>query len=438
MGTVWLISASLVFYAFAGARGLPYLVMSALGNWLLGSRIASSSARLKHVLLWCGLAGNISLLLVVKYSAFFLEVVDLGRFAAGGMGVPVGISFYTLIQVMYLVDCFEGLATPNSLLDHFLFSSFFPYITMGPLVRARDMKELLRRDEPAKLDNDLAAQGLELFVIGLFKKAVVAQSCAHLADTGWGLARNLTMVEAWVTTLAFTFELYFDFSGYSDMAVGAARFFGVKLPLNFDSPYKARSVIAFWRRWHISLSSFITTYLYTPFLRMRRRPTFGWAMASTILAMTIAGLWHGAAWTYVVFGVLHGVGLVVNNVWRKTKWPFPSTLGWLLTFLFLVCTLVLFRASSLAVAARMFGAMLGRHGVSGFDQDLFVGGAPGALRAAIAAAAGLACFTFPNADRISSAFTPSVRRAVGLGVLAVVAVIFMNSLAAKEFIYRDF
>ena len=193
---------------------------------------------------------------------------------------------------------------------------------------------------------DDAARGLELFVLGLFKKAVLAQSCAHLADSGWALARP-SLLEAWLTAAAFTFELYFDFSGYSDMALGMARFFGVELPKNFDSPYRSTSIIMFWRRWHISLSAFITTYIYTPLLRLRRRPTFEWAMAMTVVSMTIAGLWHGAAWTFVVFGLLHGLALVINNAWRKTKRRFPAAFGWLLTFLFVVLTLVLFRAANM-------------------------------------------------------------------------------------------
>jgi D-alanyl-lipoteichoic acid acyltransferase DltB (MBOAT superfamily) len=336
---------------------------------------------------------------------------------------------------MYLIDCYEELTAPNSLLNHLLFTSFFPYVSLGPLVRTRDLKPLL--DGKATVDAQLAARGFELFVLGLFKKAVFAQSCAHLADSGWGLPRP-SLVEAWLTTLAFSFELYFDFSGYSDMAIGSAMFFGVKLPLNFDSPFKATSIITFWRRWHISLSSFITTYWYTPLLRLRRRPSFAWAMWMTVVSMTIAGLWHGASLTFVVFGLLHGVGLVVNHLWRKTKRPFSPLLGQALTFLFVLNTLVLFRAPNIGAAGTMFSSMIGAHGITGFDRDLFISGTQGALRAAIAVIAAIACFVAPNSNNISVRINPSRRRAVAIGLVALVAAIFMNSLAAKEFIYRDF
>jgi alginate O-acetyltransferase complex protein AlgI len=304
-------------------------------------------------------------------------------------------------------------------------------------VRPRDMQPLLRPTQPPRFDADSAARGFELFVLGLFKKAVLAQSCAHLADSGWGLSRP-SLIEAWLAALGFTFELYFDFSGYTDMAIGAGALLGVKLPVNFDSPLKAKSIILFWRHWHMTLTAFITTYLYTPLLRLRRRPSFAWGMAMTLVAMTIAGLWHGAAWTFVVFGLLHGGALVVNNIWRKTKRRLPGALSWLLTFTFFVITLVVFHASNLHAAGGMLSSMLGIHGVTGFDRDLFLGGAPATLRSGIAVIAAVACFLVPNSNTIAAGFAPSRRRALAVGLIAVIAVVFMNSLVAKEFIYRDF
>jgi D-alanyl-lipoteichoic acid acyltransferase DltB (MBOAT superfamily) len=436
VANAWLVAASLAFYARGGWHGLPYLLAAAGFNCWLGQRIAAAQTAPKKRLLQLGLVANIGQLLVVKYSGFFLGSFGLGGHALHG-ALPIGISFYTLFQLAYLLDCYEGLATPNSGLHHLLFSSFFPYVTMGPIVRTRDMKPLLVDAPGAGMNADRMARGFELFVLGLFKKAVIAQSCAHLADPGWALLQP-SMLEAWLTTIAFTFELYFDFSGYSDMALGMALLFGVELPRNFDSPYRSTSIIMFWRRWHISLSAFITTYIYTPLLRLRRRPSFAWAMSMTIVAMTIAGLWHGAAWTFVAFGLLHGIALVVNNAWRKTKRRFPAPLGGVLTFSFLLLTLVLFRASNMTAAGHMFGAMLGSHGLIRFDFDTFLGGGPGTLRTAIAVVAGISCFVVPNSNAISNGFRPSTKRAVLVGLIALVATVFMNSLAAKEFIYRDF
>lgn len=437
LGILWLIAASGVFYCWAGASGLPYLITTALFNCWIGLRISSTTvARRKAQLLKVGLCANAAQLLILKYSGFFLGLFGVAEHSVRGP-LPMGISFYTLIQIMYLLDCSEGLTNAHGVAEHLLFSSFFPYVALGPLVRARDMKPLLTPSGPPQLGESDAGRGVELFVFGLFKKTVLAQSCAHLADSGWSLARP-SLIEAWVGTLAFTFELYFDFGGYTDMALGTAQLFGVRLPKNFEDPYKATSIIGFWRRWHISLSAFITTYLYTPLLRLRRRPTFAYAMLMTVVAMTIAGLWHGASWTFITFGLLHGLALVTNNLWRKTKRHFPAPLGWLLTFSFVVLTLVLFRAGTLTSARNMFASMLGFHGLTSFDSDLFIGSGPGAVRAVVAVGAVALCFFAPTSHELSTRFSPSLKRAVAIAIIALVASVFMNSLAAKEFIYRDF
>ncbi len=431
----FLITASLVFYALGDARGIPYLLLSALVNCWFGVRIGAAQQGLKSRLLRLGLGLNVFQLLIVKYWAFLVSAVGLTP-PAHGWHVPVGISFFTLIQIIYLIDCAEGLAVPHDLRQHLLFSSFFPYVTMGPLVRSRDVPRELPT-AGAGLPADNAARAIEFFVFGLFKKTVFAQSLAALSDTGWGMTRRLSVAEAWLTVIAFALELYFDFSGYTDMAIGSAALLGVKLPLNFDAPYKATSIIMFWKRWHITLSSFITTYLYTPLMRLRRRPSFGWAMTVTVVSMVIAGLWHGAAWTFVIFGLFHGVALVINHLWRRAKLPFPDFLGWLLTFGFVAGTLILFRAPSVAVAEEMVGNLLG-HGGHGFDVDAFLSSGLAAVRALMALAAAAVCLFAPTSQAVVAKFGASYRRAAFIVVAALAALVFMNSLAAKEFIYRDF
>jgi D-alanyl-lipoteichoic acid acyltransferase DltB (MBOAT superfamily) len=433
----FLIAGSLLFYGLGDARGLLCLVFSAAFNAVWGRRLAAAPAgQLRARLLAGGLATNVGLLLVIKYWAFLLNALGL---ASSGLAwhVPIGISFFTLIQVMYLVDCYEGLVEPHPWQQHFLFSTFFPYVTMGPLVRSKDLPRQLGASKPTEAMREDWSRGAELFLLGLSKKVVFAQSLASLSDAGWALNRPLSPLEAWLTVIAFAFELYFDFSGYSDMAVGSALLIGVKLPTNFESPYRARSIILFWKRWHITLSSFITTYMYTPLLRLQRRPTFAWAMVATVLSMVLAGLWHGAAWTFVIFGLLHGVALVVNHCWRKTKRPFPPLLGWLLTFIFVAGSLVLFRAPHLNAALAMYGNLAGSGG-QGFDREVFVADGPAVVRAAMSVVAIAVCLAAPTAQSLVARFNGSYRRAGLFAMLALVALLFMNSLAAKEFIYRDF
>jgi alginate O-acetyltransferase complex protein AlgI len=430
----FLIVSSLTFYALGDARAIPALLLAAVANCWLGQRIGAASEPLKSRLLRLALVLNLGQLLLVKYWGFLLGVVGLTP-PALHWHVPLGISFFTLIQMVYLVDCYEGLAVPHSFGHHLLFSSFFPYVTMGPFVRSRDVPRVLPKPEGVTADD--VARAIELFVLGLFKKTVFAQSLTAIADTGWGMTRRLSLPEAWLTVVAFALELYFDFSGYSDMALGSAALLGVKLPLNFDAPYKATSIIMFWKRWHITLSSFITTYLYTPLVRLRRRPGFGWAMAVTVLSMVIAGLWHGAAWTFVIFGFAHGVALAINHVWRRAKIPFPAALGWPLTFGFVACTLVFYRAPTLAAAGQMFGNLLGLGGHH-FDREAFFDNGLDAARGLAALAATVVCLLAPTSQSVVAQFAPSHRRAALLVVAALTALIFLNSLTAKAFIYRDF
>lgn len=203
--------------------------------------------------------------------------------------------------------------------------------------------------------------GCFMFAIGLFKKVVVADSFAGWANYGFDVAPSLNLVEAWITSYSYSFQLYFDFSGYSDMAIGLGLMFNIVLPLNFNSPYKAASIINLWQRWHLTLTRFINLYIYRPVLRARKKRgfSFSWAMFATVVAMEASGIWHGAAWTFVVFGFMHGFGLVINHIWRRKKWPFPAWLGWLITFNFANVSLVLFRAPDWATVGKVLSSMIG-------------------------------------------------------------------------------
>jgi D-alanyl-lipoteichoic acid acyltransferase DltB (MBOAT superfamily) len=205
--------------------------------------------------------------------------------------------------------------------------------------------------------------GLTLFFLGLFKKVILADTFSAWASAGFETAQPLSLVPAWLTSLSYTFQLYFDFSGYSDMAVGVGWMFNIRLPINFNSPYKATGMIDFWKRWHITLTNFITTYLYTPVLRAMGQITFTNSLVAIFLAMLISGFWHGAGWNFIIWGGMHGAGLVVNHAWKKKKYKMPAWLGWLITFNFVNVSFVFFRAKSLAGGGQILAGMAGLNGI---------------------------------------------------------------------------
>ena len=359
-----LVAASLVFYGWWDIRYVPLLVALTLANWLIVRGFAASGWR---PLLAAGVALNLAVLGLFKYADF------LGANAAAlfgqdwtplGIVLPLGISFFVFQKISYLVDLRRGDRHVYGFLDFCLFVTFFPQLIAGPLVRHNEIIHQFRADprRPEMWDN-LARGGL-LFVIGLFKKLAVADTLAPNADRLFGLAAHgtaLGAVEAWAAAASYTLQLYFDFSGYSDMAIGLALLFGLVLPDNFDAPYRATSIRDFWRRWHMTLSRFLRDYLYIPLGGNRHGP---WRQASNVgITMLLGGLWHGAGWNFVLWGGLHGAALAANGAWHRTGLRLPAPLGRAATLLFVVLAWVVFRAPDLATSAGMFAAMAGGNGV---------------------------------------------------------------------------
>lgn len=441
MAGPWLLLASAVFYGLTAPTFLPLLAASIAGNHLIATRLAATEGRTRTRWLQLGLVANLGALAVFKYAGFALAnlaAITGVEITPPQLGFPLGISFFTLQQVVFLVDCAERLTTPTRLRDHALFLSFFPYVTSGPIVRHKDVRTALAGGTDAGPTDDDLACGAFRFALGLGKKAILADNLAVIADAGFGYAGPLSTGDAWVTAVAFTLQLYFDFSGYTDMAIGAGRMLGWKLPENFDSPLKATTVIDFWRRWHITLSNLITTYLYTPLVRLRARPTFAWGMAMTIVAMTIAGLWHGPAWTYVAFGAAHGVGLVVNQVWKKRKRKMPRPLAWALTFAFVNAAFVLFRAPDLHAAGAVLRAMVVPR-PSGLLAPFATFGLIDRARLVVIVLAALAiCFGATNTSKRLARFEPTRRTLALFVAVALLALLFANGVTTRGFLYRDF
>ncbi|WP_242843611.1 MBOAT family O-acyltransferase [Thermincola ferriacetica] len=277
------------------------------------------------------------------------------RFSPLYVILPLGISFFTFTQIAYLVDAYRGEAKEYSFINYVLFVTFFPHLIAGPIIHHKEMMPQFASLRGKVLNWKNISNGLFLFAVGLVKKVLIADSLAHWANPGFK-AMSLTMVEAWATALSYTFQLYFDFSGYTDMAIGLSLFFNIQLPQNFNSPYKSASIIEFWRRWHMTLSRFLRDYLYIP-LGGSCRGLFRKCI-NLVITMTLGGLWHGAAWTFVIWGFLHGVALVINHLWRTIGFRMHWLPGRILTFFFVTATWVIFRAENLPQALVVLKGMI--------------------------------------------------------------------------------
>ena len=370
---LWLTLASLVFYGWWNPVYVVLILVSMLCNFWLGRRIgvAVRSGRSGKSLLFCGVSANLLLLGYYKYANFFVSNFDMlfgTGWSVGKIILPLGISFFTFTQIAYLIDAGRGVVCEYDLGDFLLFITFFPHLIAGPIIHHSEMMPQFAEPKTYRFHWDNLAIGLGFFSIGLFKKVVIADALSgHAAKTFEAAATGggLYSPDAWVGVLSYTFQIYFDFSGYSDMAIGLARMFGIVLPLNFNSPYQAVNIVEFWRRWHMTLSRFLRDYLYIP-LGGNRLGTVR-RYVNLILTMVIGGLWHGAAWTFVLWGLFHGVCLAANHLWqglwnsRARPWPFPDWLTtWtarVFTFFLVVIGWVFFRAADFHTAHQMLSAM---------------------------------------------------------------------------------
>jgi|SRR5271165_4108960 len=375
-GIMVLAAASLVFY---GAWRPVYLLLflaSVAVNFLLG--LAMENPLRRRAVGMCGVAANLAVLGFFKYANFLLDTFgDVSGAPLPRLDVilPLGISFFTFQQIAYLVDVMRGAKVERDIISFTLFVAFFPHLIAGPLVHHAEMIPQFKREQLGR-SAWLAAQGWAIFVAGLFKKVAIADNLAQFVNPLFAhvdLGGSVTAEWAWLAILAYTLQIYFDFSGYSDMAIGLALMFGIRLPVNFRSPYKAISIIEFWRRWHITLSRFLRDYLYIPL--GGNRFGVGRRYVNLMLTMLLGGLWHGAGWTFLIWGALHGLYLAVNHRWRdhKRRWPaghVGQVSAWGLTFLAVVIAWVFFRAKTFAGASQMLASLAGlKTAGSGFTSD---------------------------------------------------------------------
>src|SRR6201996_504057 len=362
---IWLALASLVFYSFSSWPFVALLLGSIAFNYLTALLLIARQLRAwaRLTALAVGVTGDLLALGVFKYAGFLVANVHavFSTSVAVNILLPVGISFYTFTQIAFLVDAYRGKVAHYGLPHYALFVTYFSHLIAGPILHHRDMIPQFESVESKRPNPRLILYGLIIFGIGLFKKTVLADGIQPLVALAFHQAAP-SFDQAWIGALAYTFQLYFDFSGYSDMAIGISLMFGIFLPLNFNSPYKATSIIDFWRRWHMTLSQFLRDYLYIPLGGNRHGRLLRYT--NLMITMVLGGLWHGAAWTFVVWGALHGLYLCINHAWvnygppMPKRWARPAgVVAFLLTFLAVVVAWVFFRADSLTQAKFILSKM---------------------------------------------------------------------------------
>ena len=468
-GAAWLVLASFVFYAYWLPIYTALLAASVVFNYLLGNFIVECPAdrhRRRFALLCFAVAADLLLLGYFKYANFFLDT--LTQLAARPLGtlnviLPIGISFFTFTQIAYLADVFAGKVRDRNPLHYALFVSYFPHLIAGPVLHHAEMMPQFARSHIYRPRLENFVIGLAFLLMGLAKKVLLADSWALLADDLFDAPATAVVhtAEAWRGALAYTLQIYFDFSGYSDMAVGLSLLIGVRLPYNFNSPYQATSIIDFWRRWHMTLSRFLRDYLYLPLGGNRRGSVRRYL--NLMITMLLGGLWHGAAWTFAIWGGLHGIYLVINHAWRflrerlarRATAEAPAALGIAgralgsaLTLFSVAVAWVFFRAPSGADALRILGSMF----TAPAHWPASAPDIPLASLVPLAAGFGVALVTKNSQQLIDGSFASAVRRIaasdwrvvvlaafVGAEVTAIALLALMSaSRSTTEFIYFNF
>ena len=362
---VWLILASLFYYSFWKVIYLPLIVSSIVVNYNIGKIIRpNSKSNNRRLIFYIGLVFNVSLLAYFKYTDFFIENINYllsTQFGLLYLTLPLAISFFTFQQIAYLVDSYRGETTEYDFLNYSLFVSFFPQLIAGPIVHHKEMMPQFSNLKNSIINYSNISKGFFVFTLGLFKKVVIADTFAVWASNGYANSEMIALFDAWVTSLSYSMQLYFDFSGYTDMAIGIALMFNIVLPINFNSPYKALNIQDFWRRWHITLSRFLRNYIYIP-LGGNRKGEMN-LYRNLLLTFLIGGIWHGAGWTFILWGALHGVALIIQRVWKKTGLRMHNLLAWFITFNFVNIAWVFFRAESFENAIHVLMGLFGFNGV---------------------------------------------------------------------------
>lgn len=448
---IWLIISSICFYGWYDPKYTFLLIFSMLINFTIGNsfhRKIFQSFTKRKILLWVGLIFNILLLGYYKYANFFVDNINYifkSDIHIAKIILPLGISFFTFTQIAYLVDEYKKEASEYNIVNYMLFVTFFPHLIAGPILHHKEIIPQFSELSRKILNYKNLSFGISLFIIGLFKKVIIADSLSEYVNIGYNINTQLSMLESWIVMLSYTLQIYFDFSGYTDMALGSAKMLNIDLPKNFNSPYKAVSIQDFWRRWHITLSRFLKDYIYIPLggNRQGERRTY----FNLITTMLIGGLWHGASWMFVLWGGVHGLALSINRFYsRHFKEP-KKWISILVTFIFLNITWVIFRAENFTQVKRIifnlfnfqnfvipktFGLTFEFNDINNYNNILVV--LPIAL---------LVVFCLPNSNQIVEKLKfknikTSIILAIVFYMLFISIILKMAIMPYSEFIYFNF
>ena len=427
---LWLLLASIFFYGWWNPANILLITASMAFNFIVGSALFKSRRR---GVLALGVSANVATLFYYKYANFFIGNLNLiadKQFPFLHVVLPLGISFFTFTQIAYLVDCYQGKASDYKFSNYCLFVTFFPHLIAGPIVHHTQLMPQFEDRKNIKPVIDNITRGIFVFNIGLAKKLIIADTLSTIVANGYSNAASLSTSQAWFTSLAYSIQLYFDFSGYSDMAIGLALLFNIDLPPNFNSPYKSINIQEFWRRWHITLSRFLRDYIYVPLGGNRRGEWF--TARNLMITFVLGGIWHGAGWTFAMWGFLHGTALVIHRLWTRLSITVPGWIAVPITFLFVNVAWVFFRAPSWHDAISMIGAMTD---VRDARQEFVL--VHDYFFAPIWVVSFVLLF-LPNSTESLTAFKPSLRYAFLVIFLIVMNILFLNSTPNQEFLYFDF
>jgi len=478
LAATWLTLASLVFYGWWDWRYVSLLLGSIVFNYAMGLAIARTAGRWRGIWLASAIAADLILLAYFKYANLLvgsLNTIAGTRYGPLDIVLPLGISFFTFTQIAYLADVFQNKAREPRFIHYSLFVTYFPHLIAGPVLHHKEMMPQFAESRTYRLQPNAVLIGAVIFTIGLAKKVLIADNLAPYANSTFAEASHPGILVAWGGVLAYSFQIYFDFSGYSDMAIGLSRLFGIRLPLNFNSPYKARNIVEFWRCWHMTLSRFLRDYLYIPLGGNRHGPTRRYI--NLLLTMLLGGLWHGAGWNFAIWGGLHGVYLSLNHLWQRIAGAgnprnrVSTAVSVALTFFAVTVAWVFFRSPTFAIARDLLVGMFGgfgigvpaslvtpfpamRHGLEALGVELFLGGGRWFVMTYFwVALAGAIAFLAPNTQEITRRFRPALgsfephssrgpylhltwRWGIALGVLAGAALLSLSR--PTEFLYFQF
>lgn len=423
--------ASLFFYGWWNPRYLKLLALTITVNFCFGFLLQLEYKRsIRQFLLISGVVFNLGLLMYFKYTNFFIDNLNNSlntHIVISNIILPLGISFFTFTQIAFIVDVFKNKVKEVTFLNYVLFVSYFPHLLAGPIIHHAQMMPQFSDQRNGIINYQNIYFGLILFIIGLIKKVAIADTLAIFVNQGYSHTDSLTFTTAWITSFAYTFQIYFDFSGYTDMAIGASRLFNIELPKNFNSPYKATSIRDFWHRWHITLSNFLRDYLYIP-LGGNRVSELN-IYRNLILTFTLGGFWHGAGWSYICWGLAHGIALSVHRFFSTLNIRLPSLFAWFITFNFVNLSWIFFRSQSLTQAMQMFTKMFSISDISVANP----------FQLLLLVTALLITALTPNSEKIADSriavkawFIPLISS------LLVISFILMEISNSHEFIYFQF